>query len=174
MQKIQIFEVIKSGPITTMWYDDPDRGFETLSREIVDSDCDSEKIRVLTEPVTIMVKSSIGVHYFNYTRGYCTDWASIPKIMRNIVEDDQWDLIIPALIHDYLYNSKYFDDRSKTNAYFRGLIEYVQSNDTCTHKSRLLPLICWLGVESPKGRRLYREQSWFDRENSNYCCVERG
>ena len=37
-------------------------------------------------------------------KGFKTNFASIPKILRSVIDDNEDSILIPSIIHDYLYS----------------------------------------------------------------------
>lgn len=76
--------------------------------------------------VKLAVKNNDKFYYnINYKiqKGFLTDFASVPKIFRNIVQKNGVEILIPAVIHDTNYEFSFFSF-SDSNKILREMLKF--------------------------------------------------
>lgn len=72
--------------------------------------------------ITITLKSGVRL-VFTIKKGHCTDFASVPKRLRSLIGNTDYNMRIAAIVHDILYESKFFGKNFKAvNKLFKQLI----------------------------------------------------
>ncbi|MGZ8172599.1 MAG: DUF1353 domain-containing protein [Methylobacter sp.] len=46
-------------------------------------------------------------------RGFCTDFATVPGIFKWLIDNDEYGIRAPAVVHDYMYSSDAMDDLTR-------------------------------------------------------------
>jgi hypothetical protein len=93
-------------------------------------------LRVIIKPITVKIKSNLFSLIIEVDPGFITDFASIPKPLRSIVDNDEWYVIIAAIVHDALYggrlleriNFEPYDSFILSNEMFSEIIKYYKGN----------------------------------------------
>jgi hypothetical protein len=168
--KIKINSITKLGNIDTRRifpqdYEETRKEF-FLNRSIIlprsneitlDENCEW---RILLAPVHIYLHTNDGLYSYIFKEGFITDFASVPKIFRAAIDNDELDVIIAALVHDANFAYKLLgpDERGfrKANNIFRQMVNLSSHN-------KLKSFLMWLGVSSPIGKKQYRTYSKKDK-----------
>ncbi len=94
---------------------------------------------------------------FEFDPGFITDFASVPKFFRGIIDQDDNRVITAALCHDYLFSTHDLPFR-QTNKLFHALLRKAGYG-------RLRARLAYLAVASPFGRYFWsknkkRRERW--------------
>lgn len=73
----------------------------------------------LTSPL-IYVDESLGVIIVN--EGFCTDFATVPGFLKWIVDNDEYDIRAPSVIHDKLYEDGLFERKICDQVLYRAML----------------------------------------------------
>lgn len=115
-----------------------------------------EDMYVILDPFTIRY-GMMGVHI---KRGFCTDFASIPKFAQWIAKPDDHEVRVAACFHDACYNAHYLPWRDSNRAFRDITITYGLP--------KLRADLLYLGIASPIGKKHYVTDTVFDRENKQF------
>lgn len=85
------------------------------------------------------VRETVFIQGIRVPKGYVTNGASIPKVLRNLISPTG-SLFRAAVMHDYLYSTKCFS-RKKSDGKFRKAIEATTGNWFLAH-------IAWMAVRA--------------------------
>lgn len=109
-----------------------------------------KELRVLLSDLTITVTfTDTSWIQYKFHRGFITDLASVPRFFRNIVDNDDLDVISAALIHDANFSSHFKGmDFKRTNKLFKKMIQ--------RRGRRFMGFLAWLAVSSPIGKRRWK------------------
>ncbi len=154
-------------------------GYDTSQLDRIDRiievrpDIDPTQIRSLTRNLMMTINYTIKKKKYRktliYKPGFCFDTASVPNIMKWLIDNDGANMLVPSLYHDAGF-ALHFDTRKFTDAMFRGLVRYYGKK----HKVRFYRLkafIAWCGPASPIGKKIYNGCD--PEEHFNYrLCVE--
>lgn len=103
----------------------------------------------LTSPISVLEEDLVYVsgagEKFVIPKGFRTDYASIPKIFRNIYEPTGPSRF-PAILHDFLYGK-------------RGYAPYYKNRKECDEL--FLEAMQLVGVDLLQRRAIYRAVRWF-------------
>ena len=117
--------------------------------------------RVLLSPLTIYLFTNKGIYGYDFKMGFITDFASIPKIFRGaLMDNDDLDVLYASLVHDANFAHKLLgaDDQGfhRANCIFRQMVK-IESH----HKFKAFMM--YLGVSSPIGKKRYKTYSPKDK-----------
>lgn len=106
-----------------------------------------DQIWIVAQPIKVIVETENERTSYLFKPPYVTDLASVPRIARGAIDNDDIRLIAPSLVHDYNFatHAKSFEDANKL---FQRMICAVGG-------SRFKAWICWVAVSSSAGRRRY-------------------
>lgn len=125
---------------------------------------------LLSESVIIKVFTNIGTIIYRFKRGFMSDMASIPKVLRGVVMDnDDLDLVICCgLVHDANFQHRFFgSNRRGFRMANRLMKQMIQSGNS----TRFRAFLIWFGVASPVGWKIYKKYRF--GKNYSECFVER-
>ena len=86
--------------------------------ELEDLPVDLKEMRVLTSRLKVRVRTSEGVHIYEFEPGFITDFASVPSMFRSFIDNDNQDLVISSLVHDANFRYHYMTF-TKSNLLFK-------------------------------------------------------
>jgi hypothetical protein len=120
--------------------------------DLKDDDGAHKKVRMLLEPLEIWIETKYVNIIYRFERGFVWDLASVPKVLRSIVDNDDKDLMDAAICHDF--NFEMWEERKKDGLYY---FDYKQSNALFYEmvKKRAgwwKAVKCWLGVTNKIAR----------------------
>lgn len=107
----------------------------------------SSDIRVLLNDLRISVVTSEGLLYYKLQKGFITDFASVPKWLRSLVDNDSSEIVVPALVHDVNFRWKFLSF-GRSNKVFRQMIRKSGGSWWLAFKA-------YIGVSNPFGREAY-------------------
>ena len=111
----------------------------------------ADEVYALLKPITIHIElEHNGVNanwYYQFDRGYVTDFASIPPYLRSIIDNDSRYIFAAAMVHDCNF-AGHLESFEDSNALFEQMILKIGG-------PWWEAIIAWLGVSSPVGRYCY-------------------
>lgn len=110
-----------------------------------------DDLRILINDLKIKIKmgNDDGVFVYTFKRGWRTDLASVPWFVRTLVDNDDRNLIIAALVHDANFGG-HFLTFGKSNELFRSMIRYSGGSWWLAFKA-------YWGVQNPIGMKAYED-----------------
>jgi hypothetical protein len=103
---------------------------------------------VLFRPYRLQFSCSYGRFEFLFFEGFTTDWASVPKAFRGFIDNDDRNLMLPALVHDAMFKSKFFGTEKQgfdtANDIFEELMEWADMKPS-TIDAVLASVSSWIG-----------------------------
>jgi len=116
-------------------------------------DIDVTQLRELIAPLKMHI--SYGKYNFtlHFKEGFVFDTATVPNILKAIIDNDSSIMLIPSLFHDAAFGLHFFDFKT-TNKIFRAMIKYFGKKYKVKFR-RLRAFIAWLGVNSFVGKRIF-------------------
>jgi len=143
------------------------RGIDLCPYDVLIKEKNFKQFRVFLEDHWIIVETDSYKLKYTYKAGYTTDFASIPNIFRNIIDNDQDIVIRSALVHDVNFMGWLLDGTGglilptrsgfkATNTLFREMLKY-------DGLSRFKSNFAHFGVSTRIGWRQYKKNSEFDR-----------
>lgn len=110
---------------------------------------DPKDLRILLSPITITINfvDTSWIQY-KFERGFMTDLASVPKFFRNVIDNDDLDLLSAALVHDANF-SVHFMPFKQTNRLFKNMIQ--------SRGKKFKGCLAWVAVSSIIGRRRWKQ-----------------
>jgi len=103
---------------------------------------------VLFRPYRLQFSCSYGRFEFLFFEGFTTDWASVPKAFRGFIDNDDRNLMLPALVHDVI---------------FKELMEWAEMKPS-TIDAVLASVSSWIGWANYQKR--------FDRDSQQFLNCE--
>lgn len=111
---------------------------------------------VLTNDVIVRIKTNKNWLVFDFKAGFVWDLASVPNIIKPILDDNEPTAIIGSMVHDYLFSTHTKSFR-ESNDIFR----HILLSQGC---SKVKSFLFWFGVSTPIGKIVYRvstpKRSW--------------
>jgi hypothetical protein len=111
-----------------------------------------DDFRVLSENLEVLIdlehKGKMYLYRYRFTREFITDLASVPKYFRSIIDNDDKQIIIAALVHDAEFGNQWHDFRS-ANTLLKEIAIYFGM-------PRWRAFLAWAAVSSPAGKRRWR------------------
>lgn len=72
-------------------------------------------------------------------KGFETNYGSIPRLVRPLFSNEDWAIVMPSVLHDYLYSTGKVSRRKADKIFYRALRENM---------SFIKARIIWLGVRA--------------------------
>lgn len=140
------------------------------------------QLRVVINPVCITVTIDGGEYYqYSFMRGFVTDLASVPRIARSFIDNDDIDLLAAAYVHDANYSCHYLQVGTGTEAELSGLdrVNELFRQMIRYRGKKIKAALAHAAVDSIIGRSIYfkmpgRREAWtrkrvsFASNNPNY------
>lgn len=124
-----------------------------------------DDLRILLSEIRIVIRfeDRRPLEYV-FERGFISDLASVPKVFRSLVDNDDLRLLVAALVHDYNF-STHFLDPSRTsdgqpveNLGFRRANKLFYSMARKRGLSQFRCAVAYLAVNSIVGRAKYEKE----------------
>jgi len=117
-------------------------------------------LRVLTkEMVVTTTRSNSRFTQIKFKVGFITDLASVPRIFRSVVDNDETRMIEAVLFHDYGFTTHYISFK-EVNKLFLNMLRYAKCN-------RFRRMVAYIAVASPFAKMCWnrntRRQEWTKR-----------
>lgn len=109
------------------------------------------KDRILLNDIIISVTLKDKELRYTLRRGWITDFASVPEHLRSFVDNDDYRLIVAALVHDANFACHYLSFK-ESNELFRAMIRKAGGSWWMGFKA-------YWGVNNWIGKRNYRNQN---------------
>jgi hypothetical protein len=108
-----------------------------------------DDFRLLTEPVRVVIdfshKGKYYIYEYRFDRRWITDFASVPKFFRGVIDNDDKQIIIAAMVHDAEFGNHWHGFRS-ANTLLLEIARYFGMN-------RAKSWLAWFFCSTPAGRR---------------------
>lgn len=117
----------------------------------------SSDVRVLLNDITIKVTTDDGVRYYHFKKGFITDLASVPKILRSLVDNDDEVMLLAALVHDANFRWHFLSSFKRANDMFRQMIAIEDDSWWLAFKA-------WVGVNTSAGKKAYYGKKELDKK----------
>lgn len=125
---------------------------------------------ILIASYRVVLTGDFGSISINFGAGFCTDWASVPKAFRSFVDNDDRLLMLPSLMHDALFKTKFFGKNKigydTANEIFDSLMEYFGVKSS-TRDAVMSSVSSWIGYN------IYKKEQDRDSEKYLHCQIER-
>lgn len=111
-----------------------------------------DKLRIMTDNISFNIKfKDTSWLQFEFRKGFVTDFASVPKSFRSVVDNDDNRIVCAALVHDYLFTTHGLPFKY-TNELFHQMMLAFGYN-------RARARLAYWAVKSYFGRKYWRKET---------------
>lgn len=149
IEKINVSDVPTITPVTYFNHSELRNkyGSKFPTKDVLDLSFDSNYY-ILNNEIKVTIETDGDTLHFVFKPGYVWDLASVPRIFKVFVDDNDQVAIVGSMVHDYLFSS-HVKTYHESNDIFRQIIKSQGG-------SKIKAFVYWLGVSSPVGKILYR------------------
>jgi len=119
-----------------------------------------QQLRVLLHTLEVWIHLANGDKlYFKFLPGFIWDLASVPKIFRSFIDNDDMDLMLASLLHDFIFSTHALNFSDGNKLFYevaRFKINY-NWNRKRRYRIRFKARSAWLAVSSFVGRILWHK-----------------
>jgi len=118
-------------------------------RRLVEWGRKADQVWMVSAPLSVYVTTPNETTEFRFRPGYVTDLATVPKLFRGIIDNDDLRLIAPSLVHDYYFGTQE--------------LSFCRANKLMFQMIRALggsmfkAVVAWLAISSPFGWFKFRK-----------------
>lgn len=152
--------------------------------ELVRKDWGVDRLRTTDEWFKIIVAVKYKKHTmqykFSFNEEWITDLASVPAVLRGIVDNDEQWIIPPSQVHDALFCYKGFGSFSfaQTNRLFYEMCKYYVRRLCKGFRKFRMMIKAWLAyiaVSTPVGKRRWKmKRDDWEKQGCEYRCEKLG
>ena len=136
--------------------------------DIFQSHPNTSYLQVLLHDIVLLVQTRGISLSILVKKGFCWDNASVPKLLRSVVDNDERGILAGALVHDILYLTKYLGNSRRDSKLADKIMYDIMQEQGGSHINARTYLGLSLG-----GYHTYKDQSDFDRYMAdNYIIIK--